>query len=475
MSFSSSALEASKWIKGELTTGDGKTLLYGVSTDSRTCSPGEIFFALRGETDGHAYLEQAVSAGASCCVVDQIWSGSSKDLSAAIIVVDDTTLALGRLAKEWRKSLSIPVAIVTGSVGKTTTKQIAAAILTETIGPGVASEKSFNNHIGLPLTILKASSEAKWLVLEAGMNHSGELDYLSDIAQANVGACLNVGPVHMENFQSVEEIAKAKCEIFKNLSAGGVSILNGDDRTLQSVFHLLSDSYNWDVEVINFSVSSLADYRASSVQSDLDGLKFVLNSKGEVNDVVLKLFGAHNVYNALAAITICKSMFSDLKLEDISKSVSLAVAAPMRSKPIDLGEFLLINDTYNANPVSFRAALDSVSALSEDRGFCLMMGDMLELGEKSREFHFQIGAYAAELGAKLVFAVGDYGSDVVRGVESVSKSIPAFVSSSAEVAANDFLEKRGELPVVLVKGSRGLQMERAVTVIEQQFADALSH
>lgn len=481
MAFSATAAEIAKLLSGRLVgqVDCGSRVVTGATTDSREIAQDGLFVAREGETtDGHCFLQDAFRNGAAACVVSREWFGeksetelvefSEGDAKASkpgcFVVVEDPTAAFGALAGFWRSKLGIPTIAITGSNGKTTTKEMTGAILSRLAGRGTASSKSFNNHIGLPQTILDADSSSSWLLLEAGMNHAGELDYLASIAKPDVASVLNVGPAHLGYFKSLSEIAEAKCEILSYLDAGGAAVLNADDKQLQSAAKSRLALLPAKPAVVTFGSQSSADFRAVGCQlNGTRGLRFKMSHGGETVEVEIAQLGRHNVLNALAACAIALTAFPSLELREVAKAVAEAPAAPMRLELIEVGGWLLVNDAYNANPASMSAALDTAAELAGGKPFGAVLGDMLELGSEGERLHGELGAKAAEAGAALVISVGEY-ADVISEAARQSGVSKSFAAESPEAAAEKFMaELEPDMQLVLVKGSRRVALERALS------------
>ena len=273
---------------------------------------GSAFFARRGERqDGHQYVEEAFRRGAGVCVVEQSWDSSRLDQTAAgsLIKVADCTEALGRLASYVRRKSDVPVIAITGSCGKTTTKEICRSLLSSVLGPGTASIKSYNNHVGLPLTLLNASDDSRWFVLEAGMNHSGELDYLGAIAQPDVAAVLNIGPVHLGHFHSLSEIADAKCELLKHLSGQKKAVVLQGDRELEQGLRR-SKQAGSEFEQVSFALDQDADYVAREIEREGErSTRFKLLNRGEEVSVLLPYLGETQCGECPRGCSACGSKF----------------------------------------------------------------------------------------------------------------------------------------------------------------------
>lgn len=414
----------------------------GVSTDTRRILPGQLFVALRGPNfDGHDFVRQAVDNGAVACLVEQPVAGMN------CIVVEDTRLALGQLAACWRQRLPVRLIGVTGSNGKTTVKEMLAAILARR-GEVLATHGNLNNDIGMPLTLLELDERHAYAVIEMGANHPGEIDYLTRIARPDVALITNAGMAHLEGFGSVEGVARAKGEIYQGLGDNGVAIVNDED-----AFADYWKQLNSERRLVSFGMIPDSDVNAD-IRIEEDGQQLAVSTpKGSVT-INLKLLGKHNALNALAAIAAAVAV--EVPLEAIKTGLEglLPVNGRLQLKPGVRGS-RIIDDTYNANPTSLSAALD---VLSEFPGkHYLALGDMGELGGKARSLHEDAGLHAKQSGVGRLYTLG---------------SMARYAAASFGDAAYNFTSHdemieqiQGDLErdvTLLVKGSRLMQMEKIV-------------
>lgn len=436
----------------------GETVIEAVSTDTRTIQEGALFFALRGEQfDGHKFVADAVSKGAICCVVDE--RGEIPQGTPAI-VVKDTQIALGALAGAYRKMFEIPVVGITGSVGKTSTKEMIASVLKQTLDTHCTTG-NFNNEIGLPLTVFQLGSNHETMVLEMGMSHFGEISRLTKIARPDLAVITNIGVSHIENLGSQEGILKAKLEILDGLQEDGSVVLNGDDALLWGVKGEL------DCETLYYGIENGAcDLVAKNVTAYSDSTTFTCRIQGQEYEFLIRVPGIHHVYNALAAILV--GLQNRVPLEEIQKGVRNFVPTGLRQTLLEFSDYKVIRDCYNASPDSMRSGL-SVLKLTETEGrrvACL--GDMLELGDISESAHKSVGQLAFELGVDCLITVGERARGIALGAETSgmkSEQIYSFANNG------ELCEKLPELlkkdDVILVKGSRGMHLEEVVDAIEK--------
>ncbi|CAG9297971.1 UDP-N-acetylmuramoyl-tripeptide--D-alanyl-D-alanine ligase [Celerinatantimonas diazotrophica] len=428
-----------------------------ICTDSRHIAPEELFIALVGDRfDGHHYLQQVAQCGAGAVLVSQ-----NVELDIPVIRVQDTRLALGQIAAFQRQQFSGPVAAITGSNGKTTVKEMLSAILALKYNV-LYTQGNFNNDIGLPLTLLRLNEEHQAMVLELGANHPGEITYTANIAQANVALVNNVGDAHIEGFGSRTGVADEKSEIFAALSEQGCAVFESDSPYLSLFKQKASDA-----RCVSFGLEQEADIWASNAQCLSDGCyQFELCSEHHCAWVRLKTPGLHNVKNACASAALALQM--GMSLDECAKALSEFAGVSGRLRRLKLSEHItLFDDTYNANPNSFNAALDVLSG--RDGFVMLVAGDMGELGEQSQQAHQSLGEQAKarqiELiatGAQMKYAVqgaGDYGH--------YYDDQPALAKALLERL--HMLDAHHAEAMVVVKGSRSSQMEKTVQFIQQNF------
>ena len=424
-----------------------------VGMDSRKVMQGELFFALKGEHfDGHQYAEQALKLGAVAVVVSD-----EACLARPAILVKDTILALGELAKTWRCQFNVPVIGVTGSNGKTTIKEMITAILTAKTGSAkevLATVGNLNNHIGLPLTLLKMRAHHQYAVLEMGMNHLGEIDYLTHIAKPTVALIGNAGSAHIGELGSRDNIAKAKGEIFAGLGNQGMAIINADD-----AYADYWSSLNAGRKVLTFGLKNKANVSANVKMSSDGRQQIQLQSPlGEIG-FFLDLMGEHNVNNALAASAVTIALNIPLKfIGQALKKFGGVVGRLTRLAGINGA--LVIDDTYNANPDSMKAAIDVLVTHAGTK--IMVMGDMAELGESESCLHAEIGTYAKENGVELLYTLGKNSQMAARAFGFRAQDF-----NSIELLVNAVKKNMNDHSVVLVKGSRFMKMERVVNAIIQ--------
>ena len=439
---------------GHLMQNGASVELQGFSTDSRSLQPGELFIPLRGDNfDGHDYMNQAIQNGAAACLSEEMIGG----LLVPVIKVNNTLKALGDLAAAMRRQFAGPVVGITGTSGKTTCKEMLAAVLDST-GPGLKSAGNFNNLIGVPLTLFDLQPQHRWAVVEMGMSERGEISRLAEIARPNIGMITNVGAGHLENFDGISGVARAKGELFIGLPSDGVALINADDP------EVLQLPVANGVRRVLFGTVSEADVKAENIAGHNGSVSFDLVVEGEVKKVVLPLPGRHNVANALAAAAAAYVI--GVGLEQIVSGLQAFKPCPGRMELFVLTEdIVVLDDSYNANPLSVHAALDALHDLGSAGRRIAVLGDMLELGPTGPELHHHIGALAAER-VDWLFTYGALAGEIARGaVESGFPQERVFSATSHDELAASLIEILHSGDRVLVKGSRGMRMEKVIDAL----------
>jgi len=423
----------------------------GYSIDSRTIAPGELFFAVKGERlDGHDFVDAALERGAAAAVVhnDQLarFSGNAK-----LLGVGDTLIALQTLATAVRKVWGKPLVGVTGSAGKTTTKEAIAHVLSSRFRV-LKSEGNFNNHFGLPLMLLRLEPEHDEAVIEMGMSHAGEIRALAKIAQPDVGVVTNVAPVHLEFFDSLAGIARAKYELVEALPSSGTAVLNADDEYVSQF------GRNFKGKVIRYGTAIGADVCAENVQTHgAEGSEFDLVIAGYRERATLPLVGEHNIRNALAAVSV--AIAQGMKVSESIAALATLKPADKRGQVLQLGNITVINDCYNSNPKALGAMVDALSGMNAKRRI-IVAGEMLELGPAGDELHRESGRHIA--GKKIDVLIGVRG--LAQGMVDAARQagIRAEFVATAEEAGDWLARETREGDVVLLKASRGVKLEKAL-------------
>jgi UDP-N-acetylmuramoyl-tripeptide--D-alanyl-D-alanine ligase len=428
-----------------------KEIATGYSIDSRTIQPGELFFAVKGERlDGHDFVHQALERGAVSAVVrkDQLARFSVK---TCLLAVDDTLVALQTLAKAVRRLWARPVVGVTGSAGKTTTKEAIAHVLGSRFRV-LKSEGNFNNHFGLPLMLLKLEPEHEVAVIEMGMSHAGEIAALAKIAQPEIGVVTVVAPVHLEYFESVAAIARAKYELIESLPHGGTAVLNADDEYVSQF------GRDFKGKVVLYGLHAPANVRAENIRPrGAEGSSFDVVVKGMRETVHLPLVGVHNISNALAALAV--ALDRGLSLSDAIAALATLKPAEKRGQVVQVGNIRVINDCYNSNPKALEAMVDVLAAMPAKRRI-VVAGEMLELGARGPELHSAAGRHIARAHVDALLGVRGLARNMVDAAKAAGMRAE-FVATSEE--AGDWLARETrEGDVVLLKASRGVKLEKAL-------------
>ena len=426
------------------------------SIDSRTSLQGSLFFALEAERNGHFFIPDALKKGAAGAVLSQ--DISPVDKAAVLLLVKDTTLALQTLAHKVLMDSDCQVVGITGSVGKTTTKEFTSLLLAENYTV-LKSEGNFNNHLGLPLSLLNLTRKHEIAVLEMGMSHKGEIQALTQIAAPDVAVITNIKPVHLEYFESIEEIALAKKEILQGAQPDGTAVLNADD------FRVLEIAKDWTGKKILFGQTDQCDIRAQKIKKmGWDGMAFCLVYGSDSAEVRLPFLYDDTLENFLAAAGVAYAY--SVPLQNILNRLPDLKTLPQRGIHYRLdGDIHLIDDSYNSNPAALETALKSLAASPCQRKIAVL-GDMLELGNQEDEFHRQAGRTAAQNNWDLLITVGPLGRQTAEGalLEGLKKENIISFDNSIEAAAKiDKFIQKGDL--VLIKGSRGTKMEKIVKIL----------
>jgi UDP-N-acetylmuramoyl-tripeptide--D-alanyl-D-alanine ligase len=441
-------------VGGEIVRGASQLQVVGVSTDSRTIQMGELFVALRGPTfDGHQFLEAALARGAAAALVARDAPPPAGEIP--FVAAADTLRALGDLAAWHRRRYPIPLVAVTGSAGKTSTKEMVAAILAAH-GPTLSTRGNLNNLVGLPLTLFGLDATHRFAVLEMGMSAQGEIARLAEIARPSVGVVTNVGLAHTEHLGGLEGVARAKGELFAALGEGDHAALNLDDPRLSALRPAIR------ARLVTFGRSPKAEVRlVSDPEISLAGTRARISVRGEALEIEVPQIGAHQAENALAAIAATLPL--GFAPAEMAAALRVSSAVPGRMTVREAPELTLLDDTYNANPSSMAMALYTLAALAGSRRPVAVLGDMLELGEHGPAAHREVGRLAARE-ARALFAFGTLAAEMAQAARDAGLAEVTHATDLGELTAallNGL--RRGDL--VLVKGSRGMRMERVVRAL----------
>ncbi|HYM78002.1 MAG TPA: UDP-N-acetylmuramoyl-tripeptide--D-alanyl-D-alanine ligase [Candidatus Dormibacteraeota bacterium] len=435
----------------------GDEVAQGYSIDSRTVGKGELFFAVKGERlDGHDYVDAALERGATAAVVrkDQVHRFPGKN---RLLAVEDTLVALQSLATAVRKVWGKPLVGVTGSAGKTTTKEAIAHVLSSRFRV-LKSEGNFNNHFGLPLMLLKLELAHDVAVIEMGMSHAGEIRALAKIAQPEIGAVTNVAPVHLEFFDSLAGIARAKYELVESLPASGTAVLNADD------YYVSQFGRDFKGKVIAYGTSATADVRAENIQScGAEGSKFDVVTANGREAATLHMVGEHNILNALAGVAV--GLARGLTLSETVGALATLKPADKRGQVLQLGNITVINDCYNSNPKALNAMVDALAAMVAGRRI-VVAGEMLELGPAGEEMHRAAGQHVAAKKIDMLVGVRGVAQAMVDGAKQ-SGAHAQFVATPED--AGEWLARHTrDGDVVLLKASRGVKLEKALETWQEK-------
>ncbi len=429
-----------------------------VSTDTRRIENGQLFVALSGPNfDGHRFLAEATAAGAVGALAER-WDD---DCNLPQVVVEDARLALGQMARAWRQNFDIPLIGVTGSNGKTTVKEMTASILRQR-GTVLATRGNLNNDIGVPLTLLEIEPRHSAAVIELGANHPGEIDYLAGLALPTIGVVSNAGPAHLEGFGSVEGVARAKGELFTALGPAGVAVINADDR-----FAALWQSMCGRRQQLRFGLDAAAEFAARDLvrESNDNGVvtRFTLQSMAGERALQIPFVGRHNVANALAATAVAWAAGASLDEIEAGLAVAKSVSGRLQLRPAS-GGAIVIDDSYNANPESLKAAL----AVQQDLGreAWLVLGDMGELGQTAAQLHVDAGLAARAAGVTRLFACGEHSRNAV---DAFGEGGSWFAGPEALSAA--VLKALRPNVSILVKASRSMRFENVVASLLEPSAE----
>jgi UDP-N-acetylmuramoyl-tripeptide--D-alanyl-D-alanine ligase len=442
-----------KATKGRLVSGPPETEidLASISIDSRTIVEGQFFLPIKGVNfNGEEFVSEALKKGAAGAFVTKSQGHKSQD--KIVIQVKDTTDALQKLAHRNRMKFRIPVIGVTGSNGKTTVKDMIAGVLSQKYNV-LKNEGTKNNHIGVPLTLLKLNNSHDMCVVEMGTNHRGEIRSLAGIARPTVAVITNIGPSHLEFLRDLKGVFAAKREILETLNRGSLAVINGDDEYLSTIKSKV-------LKIMRFGFNGANDFHASGVSAERSGIKFILNDRSLFT---LNLIGAHNVYNALAAIAVAYNF--DISYSDTKKALSEYSPAGMRLNVRQVGDVTVIDDAYNSNPLSMRSAIEALAGYPA-KGRWIVSADMLELGQREEEFHKMIGEAIARSGFSGLITFGTLSRHTSsRALEcGMDKNRVWHCSDRARIA--DILKgSMDEGDAVLVKGSRAMKMEEVIEEI----------
>ncbi|MFE4430691.1 UDP-N-acetylmuramoyl-tripeptide--D-alanyl-D-alanine ligase [Peribacillus butanolivorans] len=434
--------------------------IHGVTIDSRTVKEGCLFIPLKGEqVDGHQYVKQALAQGAAASLWQRDIPNPPKDLP--IIIVEDTEIALQQLARSYRQQLNIKVIGITGSNGKTTTKDMTAALLATTYKVH-KTNGNFNNHLGLPLTVLSMDEDTEVAVLEMGMSSRGEIEFLSKMARPDVAVITNIGESHLLDLGSREEIANAKLEIVEGLAEDGTLIYHGDEPLLRN---RIKTEFP-ELRVVSFGRTEQNDLFPKTITQGTDNTSFTItNDKQEIN-YEIPVLGHHNVLNALAAILAAKELQVDVS--SIQKGLSTIRLTNMRMEMVEGAKGQkIINDAYNASPTSVKAAVELIEGLSGFENKILVLGDMLELGGQEKDFHLKIGELISGDRIDRIFTYGPLANFIAKGASKTFSAEKVRSFQDKQQLIEELKKSTQANDIILVKASRGMKLEEVVQALQK--------
>ena len=454
-------------IKGRLVSGSAETALTGISTDSRRILPGQLFLALKGERyDGHDFMDRAIERGASAVIAERVGGvGKPYDRNTAFIEVQDSLKALGDLANWWRRQHRTMVVGITGSAGKTTTKEMTSSILS--LGARtLKNEGNLNNLIGLPLTLLRLENGDRRVVLEMGMNRPGEIGRLTEISEPDIGLITNVAKVHLEGLGDIKGVLRAKIELLERMSPNSKAVLYGDDHAL------MKEASRFKGEIISYGLRPGNDISAANISNfGSDGISFDLTYHGKSESMKIKVPGLHNLLNALAAASIAIGV--DESMGHIKEGLGNYKGIKGRLSLIPLpADVILVDDSYNSNPYSLKAALTSVKEIAgSKRRIIVGLGEMMELGEETLSAHREAGEMVAEIDASYFLVMGRHADDMITG--AVNKGFPPERIRKTESHEEMAQKIRGFMhnnDLILLKGSRKMGLEKVSETLQEMWS-----
>lgn len=435
------------------------TLITGVCIDSRKIEPGNLFIPFKGEhSDGHKFVEDSIKKGAAAALWQRDVPNPPTHLP--ILMVDDCLVALQELARQYRKELAIKVVGITGSNGKTTTKDMTAALLATTFKVQ-KTEGNYNNHIGLPLTVLGLAEDTEIAVLEMGMSGRGEIEFLTKLACPDAVVITNIGESHLLDLGSREGIAEAKLEILQGLKKGGLAVLNGDEPLLMERIK----DYKGTLQVQTFGRNNTNDVFPTEIIQLGQGNVFKINIASKSFE--LPILGIHNILNGLAAMMIARHF--GVSFEKMNEGLADIKLTGMRMELVEgsHGE-KIINDAYNASPTSMMAAIELVSNLEGYEQIILVLGDMLELGPEEEQYHYQIGEGLNSEKIDWLFTYGKLGEQIAKGARTVLGEQRVYAFTDKAELINKLGQYLDENTLILVKASRGMKLEEVVTSLQKK-------
>lgn len=439
---------------GVLISGNTNQTIDSVCIDSRKVTPGCLFVPIKGEnTDGHSFIANAFENGASLSFTEK---DLNEKINGSLIKVESSIKALQDLAKYYRKKFQIPIIGVTGSVGKTTTKEMISSAIGSNLKV-LKTSGNYNGQIGLPLTLFNLDSTHQIAVIEMGISKIGEMDRLQEIADPDIGIITNIGLSHIENFESMEVTCSEKSKIVKGKNKK--LYLNGDSPLLAKI--------SSEAEIVKFGINGVYKYRCEDIFSNQSSTSFVLCTPTLKENITIPCLGMHNVYNALAAISVAMDM--GVHIDDIKKGLLNFKNIQMRQQISKLGDLILIDDSYNASPDSVKSSVSILKSLPSTGKNIVVIADMLELGNRSKEIHFETGRYIAMEKVDILITIGIYSKFLSQGAKLVNQNIVTFNFDDNNQATQKLEEIISSNDKILVKGSRGMHTEEIIKKIKEKY------
>lgn len=446
--------EILEWSKGKLIKGKTDINISSVCIDSKKVQEGSLFVCIEGKNfDSYTFINDALQNGANSFIIDR--NHPIPSIESTVIFVDNTIKSLQDIAKNYRRKFSIPIIGVTGSVGKSTTKEMIASVLGSELDV-LKTEGNDNGQIGLPLTLLNLESHHEVAVLEMGISEFGEMERLADIADADIGVITNIGISHIQNFKTEENIREEKLKLLKDCQKK--YYLNGDSPLLANINEQKFKNVTY------FGLNGAYSYRAEDISSQGELSEFVLVTPTFKDNITISCPGIHNVYNALVAIAVGIDM--GIHLDDIKSGLLGYKGMKMRQQILKIGNIYLMDDSYNSSPDSIKSSVSVLRTIPSDGKNIVIMSDMLELGERSQDIHYQIGKYMAVEDVNVLITVGEFSKFIYKGACDSSIPIKTIHCETNQDAANQALNILSSGDKILVKGSRGMHMEETVNYLK---------
>lgn len=438
---------------GKLLCGNPQTIVTSVSTDSRKIDCGTLFVPIKGErTDAHTFIKATFKVGAVATLTEE---HDEMDDEHAWVKVQSTERALQQIAAAYRKKFNIPFIGITGSVGKTTTKEMVALALSASLNV-MKTEGNFNSQIGLPLTMFNITSEHKAAVIEMGMSNFGEMSRLARIAAPDYAVMTNIGISHIEQLKSQQNIMSEKLHITDSFHKNSVLFLNGDDAMLAELRNKINE------KTIYFGTKPWCDFRAEDIKTEAEKTYFILCAFGKEYRVELPVLGMHNVLNALAGVAVAYTL--NVPIEKAISKLKCYQPLAMRQQIHHINEITIIDDSYNASPDAIKSSINVLCGFKSGKRIAVL-ADMLELGEFSQKAHFNVGAYAANAGVDVVFTVGERAKEIAKGAMSINTVMSCYTCKDNNEAISKLKSLLTAGDTVLIKGSRGMKTDEIVKAL----------